>query len=339
MNELCGDKRVSLVETDRYQSATTNLIKTLRCDTLYSAAARCHQERQSLDRFLFLRHCKDGCNYLALFEREEVHDGFALSRAAAFWQVVHLELVDLTAIGEKEEVGVRRGREELSNEILFFCVEIDDTHTAALLPSILPGISPFDVAALCQHEYRILVGDEIFRRENCRATLNDLGAPVVAKLFHDIFGLFFDETHQLFVTFQKRGQLFDERLYFFEFVFYFLALQAGKFLEAHVEYCLRLDLRKLKLAHQARSRIVHVFRLLNKGDDFIDMIQRSLEAEQNMLALLGPRQVEFRATSNDHLAVRDEILEQRFERKSLRYAIDKRHDVVMKGFFELCVLV
>ena len=64
-----------------------------------------------------------------------------------------------------------------------------------------------------------------------------------------------------------------------------------------------------------------------------------LRAEQDVLALFRFRQVELRALRDDLFAERDEVFEERLERKRLRHAVDERDDVVVEGLFELRVLV
>ena len=69
------------------------------------------------------------------------------------------------------------------------------------------------------------------------------------------------------------------------------------------------------------------------------MIERFLEAKQDMFAILRFRQIKFRAFGDDFFAECDEVLKHRLKRKRLRHAINERDDVVVKRFFELRVLV
>ena len=69
------------------------------------------------------------------------------------------------------------------------------------------------------------------------------------------------------------------------------------------------------------------------------MVERFLESEQNMLAFFGSQEVELRAARHDHFAMLEELGKYSLERESLRHAIDERHEIEVKGLFELGVFV
>ena len=52
---------------------------------------------------------------------------------------------------------MRRGGDEMRDEILLLCIEVDDADAAALLLAVFVGIRPLDIAAFCQDENGLLV--------------------------------------------------------------------------------------------------------------------------------------------------------------------------------------
>ena len=67
-------------------------------------------ERQSVGGFLILRHRQNRSDFLAVGEREKIHDRLALCRALAFRDLVHLYLICLAFVGKEEQVVMRRSR-------------------------------------------------------------------------------------------------------------------------------------------------------------------------------------------------------------------------------------
>jgi hypothetical protein len=104
---------------------------------------------------------------------------------------------------------------------------------------------------------------------------------------------------------QELGELVDD----------LLPLQAGQALQLHVEDGLRLDLRQLELHHQAFTRFRRALRSANQLDHFVQVIERDLEAFEDVGARFGLAQLEFGPASHDLAPELDEVLEDLDERQ------------------------
>ena len=89
-----------------------------------------------------------------------------------------------------------------------------------------------------------------------------------------------------------------------------LALEAGEALQAHVEDRLRLDLAEAGTAASGPSRAVgRVGGAADHRDHLVEVVERDLEALEDVQPLLGLAQLEDRAPRDDLLAVVDEDLQ------------------------------
>ena len=88
-----------------------------------------------------------------------------------------------------------------------------------------------------------------------------------------------------------------------------LALEAGQPLQLHVEDRLRLELRQLELQLQALARFGGALRSANQLDHFVEVIERDLEAFEDMGPGLGLAQLELGPAPDDFAAELDEVLE------------------------------
>ena len=88
-----------------------------------------------------------------------------------------------------------------------------------------------------------------------------------------------------------------------------LALEAGQPLQLHVEDRLRLELRQLELRHQAVARFGRALRPANQLDHLVEVIERDLEAFEDVGARLGLAQLELGPAPHDLAAELDEVLD------------------------------
>ncbi len=95
------------------------------------------------------------------FERQHVGDRPAGAGAARLRDVVNLEPVQLAAVGEAEQIGVRRGDEEVLDEIVFAGVAAGDALAAAMLAAIGVQRQPLDVAVVADRDGVRLLGDQV----------------------------------------------------------------------------------------------------------------------------------------------------------------------------------
>src|SRR6266566_5116009 len=85
-------------------------------------------------------------DHLALTEREEIHHGLALGLTSALGNLVHLQPVDLAAVGEEQEIRVRRRDEEVLDDVLFLRLHAGHALAAAALAPVRLDVGALDVA-------------------------------------------------------------------------------------------------------------------------------------------------------------------------------------------------
>ena len=101
----------------------------------------------------------------------------------------------------------------------------------------------------------------------------------------------------------------DELLHLGELVQDLLALEPGEALQLHLEDRLRLHLGEAEAGDEPLAGGLAVLRLLDELDDLVDVVERDLEAEQDVLALAGLLELVAGAAGDDVAPVGDEPLE------------------------------
>src|ERR1019366_6487946 len=126
------------------------------------------------------------------------------------------------------------------------------------------------------------------------------------------------DLHPLRLGSEDRIEFLDERLHFLELLLELLDLEAGELREAHVEDRLGLLLGELEAPLQLGARRLGVGRAANDLDDRVDVVDRDLEALEDVFAFLRLAEIELRATHDHVVTVRDEVLEHLAHRHDLR---------------------
>jgi hypothetical protein len=102
-----------------------------------------------------------GLHALALAQREDVHERAALRRALRLRQLVDLRAVDLAAVGEEQQVVVRRADEEVLDVVAVLHVHAGHADAAAALLAVGRQRQGLDVAGLRDRDDHLLVGDQV----------------------------------------------------------------------------------------------------------------------------------------------------------------------------------
>ena len=155
----------------------------------------------------------------------------------------------------------------------------------------------------------------------------------------DALQLVDDDLHQQLLAGEDGAQPFDRLQELGQLVDDLLALESGQTLQLHVENGLGLDQRKAELRHQPFTRLGHRFRAADQRDDGIEMIERNLQAFEDVIAGLGLPQLEFGAPANHLAAEVGEGLDQFEQRHHLRPAADDRQHDDAEAQLQLGVLV
>ena len=126
-------------------------------------------------------------------------------------------------------------------------------------------------------------------------------------LLADRLQLVDDDLHQQPLAREDRAQPLDRLQQLGELVENLLPLQAGQALQLHVEDRLRLDLRQAELRHQPVARFGRALRRANQRDHRVEVIERDLQAFEDVIARLGLAQLELGAAAHDLAPELDEV--------------------------------
>src|SRR2546427_244609 len=200
-------------------------------------------------------------------------------------ELVHLQPVALAARREEQEVAVRRGDEQVLDEVLLARRRPDLATTAAALRPVEAHGVPLDVALVRDGDDHVLFDDEVLDGEHPHL-VDDLGAPRVGVLLADRAQLLDDDPRYLALVGQDLPIALDRALGLPVFLEDLVALEAGEALEAHVENGLGLDLGETERRHQAGACGGRIRSAANEGDRLVEVLDRDLEAGEDVQPLL-----------------------------------------------------
>ena len=154
-----------------------------------------------------------------------------------------------------------------------------------------------------------------------------VGAALVAVLRPHLLQLVDDDLHQQAIAGENRPQALDRLQQLGELVEDLLPLEPGQALQLHVEDRLRLDLRQAEVRHQAFARLGNGLRPADQLDDLIEVIERDLEAFEDVIAGLGLPQLELGSPADHFAPELDEAFDELQQVEHLRASADDReHD-------------
>ena len=96
--------------------------------------------------------------------------------------LVDLQPVGAAAVREDHDVGVRRGDEQVADEVLVARPHADAALAAAPLIPVGRDRGPLDVAGVADRDRHVFLGDQILDAQLARLAFDDLGAAIVAVL-------------------------------------------------------------------------------------------------------------------------------------------------------------
>ena len=241
-------------------------------------------------------------------ELHEVHDRLALAARADVGDLVDLEPVGPAAVREDHDVGVRRGDEEVADVVLLARAHADPPLAAAPLRAVGRDRRPLDVAGVGDRDRHVFVGNQVLDAE-LAALVDDLGAALVAELLAHRLQLADHQPHQQLLAREDRAEPLDGLHQLEQLVEDLLPLEAGQPLQLHVEDRLRLELRQLELRLQPFARFGRALRSANQLDHLVEVIERDLEAFEDMGPGLGLAQLELGPAPHHFAAELDELLD------------------------------
>ena len=202
-------------------------------------------------------------------------------------QLVGLGPVHPALVGEEQDPVVRRGDEEVLDDVVGTQLGAAHALAAAALGPVQVGLGPLGVAAAGDRDDHVLLGDQV-RHGHVAVVGDDLGAPVVAELRDDLAELGADDLPLPLRRGQDRLVVGDLRHQLVVLVDQLLPLEGGQLAQLHVQDGAGLDLVDLQQVHQAllrgRGRVAGP----DQRDDRVDLVDRLEQRAQDVGPLRSP---------------------------------------------------
>ncbi len=230
------------------------------------------------------------------------------------------------------------GNEEVLDPVVRLEVRAVEPPTAAALPFVGRDRDPLDVAAVGDGDDHVLFGDQILDRELALVG-HDLGASVIAERLADLLHLLLENAHPLRLGGQDALQLLDRGAHLLQLGVQLFDLEPGELGQAHVEDGIALLLAEAEPLPQLRVGLGRVLRLPDDLDDLVDVVDRDLEAVEDVLPSLRRVEIELGPPDDDLVPVVDEVLEQLLQVHDLGGAVGERQHDHAEGGLHLGVLV
>ena len=236
---------------------------------------------------------------------------------------MHLGAEAATLIGEEEGPVMRVRNLERLHCVLFTRGHAAHALPAAMLLSVGGERLALDVAATTDRDHHILIRNEVFIRHLTGGVLCNAGAALIAELLLQLGVLRGDDLGDALRIGKDVFELLDQPEDFQILVFDLLTLKCGKPGEAHVQDRLRLQFAQLELRHQLFARNVNICCGANRLDHGIKVVQRNLQAFQDVRALTCLLEIKLGAASDDDAAVLNVVLEDGLQRERLWLAVNE----------------
>src|SRR5581483_3738643 len=315
---------VAVAQVDGDETGTQRRVVLVELRLLHLALLRGEEEEAVR---LVVARVDDGLDALLGLELQQVHDGGAARGALLHRDLVRLEPVHAPAVGEEQQVRVRRGGEDLRDVVLVAELRARHTPSAASLRAERVGRHRLHVALRRQRDDQVFVVDEVFDVD-VAGVEGDLAAAVGGELVADVAELGLDDLAQLLVGLEDRLQLLDRVAQLGDLLLEVDAGQAGQATEGHVEDVLRLHLAELeRLRHEPLTRRGAVFGAADQRDHVVDDVERLQQTFADVRLLLRLVEAVLRPAADDLHLVRDVDLERLLEVQRARHAVDERDHV------------
>ena len=201
------------------------------------------------------------------------------------------------------------GDEEALQEVLVAGGRPGLAAAAALLGPVSAHRVPLHVAGVRDGDDHLLLGDEVLGGEVRRLPL-DLRPALVREELPHLAQLAHDHLQEHLLRGEDLLEADDGALDLGQLLQDLLPLQAGQALQLHLQDVAGLDLGERKPLHELVARGVAVGRLLDELDDLVDVVERDLQAEQDVLPLARLAQLVAGAPGDHVPPVGDEPLQE-----------------------------
>ena len=346
------DKLVVLLDVDGDDAAGHDVGEVLERGLLDRAVARGKEDVLAL--FFEVADGEDGDDFFSGLERDERGHGLALAGGADVGDFVDLEPVDAAGVGEAEKIGVGGVDDELGDEVLFAGLHAETAGASATLLAVGGDGRALEVAGVGDGDGDLLVGDEVFELE-LGGLVDDLGAAGVAVLVANLGELLDDDFAELRGRGEDGLELGDVVADFGEFFEELVDGELGEAVELQFEDGVDLLVGEDERAGGGEGHVDAVFLgvegdafelgaaevdllagevleeifagfgaaagLTDDLDDVVEVVERDLVAEEDVLAVAGLAEEEGGAAADDFDAVVEEGADGCVERELLGLAV------------------
>ena len=281
----------------------------------------------------------DSCRVLPLLERKQVHDSGAAGIARTHRQLMDLEAVHLAPVREEHDVVMRRGNEEILDEVVVLEAHAADALAAALLRAVGGNRQPLHVGGMGEGDDHVLFCDEVLNIEVLCCMGIDLRAPLVAVLVSDHMELVLDDTQDLLLVGKEVLVVGNHLVELLDLGHELVTRKTGKPAEPHLEDCLALDIVDLEALVHAPLCLCIIPRGADDVDDLVDVVDRDQKAFEDMDTLLRLVEVILRAPCHDVDPVLDVVVNHLTQRQRPRHAVHEGDINDTEVRLELGVLV
>ena len=323
LGQLHADELVVLAQRDSDQAHLAQVGKLVAAGLLDQAVAGRHDQIALLALLGQRNHRR---HLFAAVQLQQVHDRGAARGASGLRDLVALEAVHASLVGEEHDLRVRGGDQQPLRVVLLARRHAHHALAAAVLAAVGRARDALDIAKVRQRHHDAVLLNEVLRID-LAVHGGDLRAALIGVLLLDGQDLFPDDAqHQLFVR-QHGAQVRDGLLQLRVFLLQALAFQAGQAGQTHVQNRLRLLVGQRKALHELNLRLARVRASADDAHDLVDVVQRDEQALQDVGAGLGLVQVVARPAGDDVLLMLQVVIEHLSEREHLRLAVHQRqHD-------------
>ena len=333
--QTCTDQTILIGQVDRNDAIRADVLEISDRCLLDGTFLRGHEDVRFLIEGLYRqvrRHLFVG---LLL---DHVGDRPSLCIAAAFRNVIHLDTVYTTTIGEEQQEVMRGGAEDVLYIVIVIRARTADSPAALVLTAVVCDCCALDIAIVRDRDDDLFISDHVFDRE-VTGVIDDLCAALIAVFGGKLCELFANDLHLQLRTCQDGTQSLDRLDDLTILLLDLLTLQTGKALKTHVENSLRLYFAEVETRLQSFRGSGCVLRLLDRLDNGVDIIKSDDEAFQDVGTLFGCGKIEARPTNDHFVSVLDELFDHLLQRQNARTSVDERKHDDTKGDLHLCVLV
>ncbi len=237
------------------------------------------------------------------------------------------QAVDAAPVGEEQQVGMRRGGDDVGDVVLVAQAGPLHAPAAPALAAEGVGVDALDVAGGRQGDHQLLVVDELEVLDGAGVE-DDLGPPGRGEGLAYLGQLGLDHAPQAALVGQDGLELGDRLPQLGQLPFELGAAQAGEADERHVEDVVGLDLAELeRRGHEPGAGRFAIVGGPDEGDDLVDHVEGLQKAVDDVGPGLGLAQAELAPAGDDLDLVVDVGAQRLGEVQSAGNSVDQRNHV------------